>query len=206
LRGEAAATQFERACRELEIRIIHAHSPQAKGRIERVFGTLQDRLIKEMRLAGLCSIEEANAFLETFLPIYNERFAIASKKEGDLHRPLPEDVDLREIFCLKATRTINNGYIIKWRGRMFLIENPSIAMRRRKVTVMEHFDGKIAIKFNGRYLEFREVLKLKPVKAPEVKKLGNEPVKKKSKYIPPADHPWRRHNPSLHHNSYLERI
>ena len=206
LRGEAAATQFERACRELEIRIIHAHSPQAKGRIERVFGTLQDRLVKEMRLAGVSSIEEANAFLETFLPGYNERFAIAAKKQGDLHRPLPEAVDLREIFCLKATRTINNGYIVKWRGRMFLIENPSIAMRRRKVTVMEHFDGKIAIKFNGRYLEFREVLNLKPVEAPEVKKPDNEPVKKKSKYIPPADHPWRRHNPSLHHNSYLERI
>ncbi len=206
LRGETAETQFARACRELEIRIIHAHSPQAKGRIERVFGTLQDRLVKEMRLAGVSSIEEANAFLETFLPVYNERFAIAAKKQGDLHRPLPEAVDLREIFCLKATRTINNGYIIKWRGRMFLIENPSIAMRRRKVTVMEHFDGKIAIKFNGRYLDFREVLNLKPVEAPEVKKPDNEPVKKKSKYIPPADHPWRRHNPSLHHNSSLERI
>ena len=87
LRGEAAATQFERACRELEIRIIHAHSPQAKGRIERVFGTLQDRLIKEMRLAGVSSIEEANAFSETFLPVYNERFAIAAKKQGDLLRP-----------------------------------------------------------------------------------------------------------------------
>ena len=206
LRGEAATTQFERACRELEIRIIHAHSPQAKGRIERVFGTLQDRLIKEMRLAGVSSIEEANAFLESFLPGYNEHFAISAKKEGDLHRPLPGDVDLREIFCLKATRTINNGYIIKWRGRMFLIENPSIGMRRRKVTVMEYFDGKIAIKFNGRYLEFREVLNPRSVKAPEVKKPGDEPVKKKSKYIPPADHPWRRHNPSLHHNSYLERI
>ena len=206
LRGETAETQFARACRELEIRIIHAHSPQAKGRIERVFGTLQDRLVKEMRLAGVSSIEEANAFLETFLPVYNERFAIAAKKQGDLHRPLPEAVDLREIFCLKATRTINNGYIVKWRGRMFLIENPSITMRRRKVTFMEHFDGKIAIKFNGRYLDFREVLKLRPVQAPEVKKPGNEPVKKKSKYIPPADHPWRRHNPSLHHNSYLERI
>ena len=206
LRGETAETQFARACRELEIRIIHAHSPQAKGRIERVFGTLQDRLVKEMRLAGVSSIEEANAFLETFLPVYKERFAIAAKKQGDLHRPLPEDVDLREIFCLKATRTINNGYIVKWRGRMFLIENPSITMRRRKVTVMEHFDGKIAIKFNGRYLDFREVLKLRPVQAPEVKKPGNEPAKKKSKYIPSADHPWRRHNPSLHHNSYLERI
>ncbi len=159
-----------------------------------------------MRLAGVSSIKEANAFSEMFLLGYNERFALAAKKEGDLHRPLPEDVDLREIFCLKATRTINNGYIVKWRGRMFLIENPSIAMRRRKVTVMEHFDGKIAIKFNGRYLEFREVLNLKPVEAPKVKKLGDEPVKKKSKYIPPADHPWRRHNPSLHHNSYLERI
>jgi len=206
LRGEAAQTQYERACRELWIKIIHAHSPQAKGRIERVFGTLQDRLIKEMRLASIRTKEEANCFLKTFLPRYNERFSKVARKEGDLHRPLAKDINLREIFCLKATRTINNGYIVKWSGREFLIENPSIAMRRQKVEVREHFDGEITIKFNGRYLDFREVLNLKPVEAPEVKKPDNEPVKKKSKYIPPADHPWRRHNPSLHHNSYPERI
>jgi hypothetical protein len=206
LRGKVAETQFERACGELEIEVIHANSPQAKGRIERTFGTLQDRLIKEMRLAGIRTKEEANLFLEWYLPIYNERFSRVAREEGDLHRPLAKHINLREIFCIKGKRTINNGYIVKWRGRVFLIENPSIAMRRRKIKVMEHFDGEIAIKFNSRYLKFREIIVPKPVQILKLEKPKSESVKKKSKYIPPADHPWRRHNPSLHHNFYLERI
>ena len=206
LRGEAAQTQYERACRELGIRIIHANSPQAKGRIERVFGTLQDRLIKEMRLASIRTKEEANKFLEKFLPRYNERFAKVARKDGDLHRPLAKHINLREIFCIKATRTINNGYIVKWKGRQLLIESVSIARRRRKVEIREHFDGEITIKFNGRYLKYREIMEPKPAAREKVKKPVDEPRKRKGKYIPPTDHPWRRHQPSLHHNSYLERV
>ncbi len=206
LRGEPAQTQYERACRELGIRIIHANSPQAKGRIERVFGTLQDRLIKEMRLASIRTKEEANEFLEKFLPRYNERFAKVARKDGDLHRPLAKHINLREIFCIKATRTISNGYIVKWGGRMFLIEHHNIAMRRRKVEVREHFDDKITIKFNERYLKYREVTEPKPAAREKLKRPVNESRKRKGKYIPPPDHPWRRHNPSLHHNSYLERV
>ncbi len=205
LRGQRAPTQFERACRELRIEVIHAHSPQAKGRIERTFGTLQDRLIKEMRLEGVSSREEANRFLKEYLPIYNKRFSRIAREEGDLHRSLAKHVNLREIFCIKATRTINNGYIVKWRGRQFIIESPSIAMRRRKVEVIEHFDGQIGIRFNGRYLEFREINEQTPAKVAKVKKPVVEP-KKKGKYTPAADHPWRRHQPSLHHNCYLERV
>jgi len=206
LRGESAKTQFERAAKELGITIIHAHSPQAKGRIERTFGTLQDRLIKEMRLKKISTKQEANRFLLKYLPIYNERFSKVARQKGDLHRTLPEGADLREIFCIKATRTINNGYIVKYRGRMFLIDNPSIAMRRRKVEVREHFDGEITIKFNGRYLGFKEISEQKPAKVAKVKKPDVEPRKRKSKYIPPSDHPWRRHQPSLHYNCYLERV
>ena len=204
LRGESAVTQFVRACRELEVRVIHAHSPQAKGRIERVFGTLQDRLVKEMRLARISTKDQANQFLEEFLPRYNERFSKVAKKEKDLHRPLPQGIDLREIFCIKATRTITNDYIVKWGGLKLRIERPSIAMRRQKVQVMEHFDGEIQIKFNRRYLHYREVFDPKPVKTTQAKK--SVPPKKKGKYIPPPDHPWKRHNPSLHHNWHLERV
>ena len=206
LKGERAQTQFERACKELEIEVIHAHSPQAKGRIERTFGILQDRLVKEMRLAGIRTEDQANCFLEKFLSLYNERFAKVAKKKGDLHRALPKGVNLREIFCIKATRTINNGYIVKWRGRQLLIEDVSIAMRRRKVEIREHFDGEITIKFNGRYLKYREIMEPKPVAREKVKKPVDEPRKRKGKYIPPPDHPWKRHNPSLHHNWYLERV
>ncbi len=206
MRGDAAQTQYKRACRELGIRIIHANSAQAKGRIERVFGTLQDRLIKEMRLASIRTKEEANKFLEKFLRRYNERFAKVAKKQGDLHRPLPKGVNLSEIFCIKATRTINNGYLIKWRGRQLLIESVSIALRRRKVEIREYFDGEITIKFNGRYLKYREITEPESAVRERVKKPVAEKRKKKGKYIPPPDHPWKRHNPSLHHNSYLEKV
>jgi hypothetical protein len=199
-------TQYQRALQELGIKIIHADSPQAKGRVERLFGTLQDRLIKEMRLAKIKTIDEANEFLEHYLPRYNEQFSKIALKEGDLHNPLPDGVDLREIFCLKDIRTINNGYIVRWKGKRFLIDNPSIAMRRRKVELREYFDGELTIKFNGRYLGFHEVFEPKPARMQPQKGPVNGAGKKKGKYIPPADHPWRRHNPALHHNCYLEKI
>ena len=205
LRGEEAQTQFERAAKELDIEIIHAHSPQAKGRIERAFGTLKDRLVKELRLAGICNKEEANMLLEKFIPQYNKRFARVPLREGNLHKRLPKGVKFRDILCIKAKRTITNDCTLRWRGRRFLIDNPSIAMRRGKVEVREHFDGQLTVKFNGHSLEVHEVFEAKPIKTRQTKEPVNN-KKKKGKYIPPADHPWRRHAPSLHHNFYLERV
>jgi transposase len=193
LRGERARTQFERAVKELRIRIIHAHSPQAKGRVERVFGTLQDRLVKEMRLKKISTREQANAFLERYLPRYNERFKRVARKEGDLHRPFPEEVNLREIFCIKGNRTINDGYIIKWRRRVFILDNPSIALRRRKAEVREHFDGRMTIKFKDRYLDYHEVYETQPIRQVEVKKPATEPKRKQRKYKPSPDHPWNKY-------------
>ena len=206
LRGEGAMTQYQRALRELGIEIIHANSPQAKGRVERLFGTLQDRLIKEMRLAKIKTLDEANEFLEPYLPRYNERFAKVALKQEDLHRALPDGVDLREIFCLKDIRTINNGYIVRWKGRKYLMDNASIAMRKRKVEVREHFDGELTIKLNGRYLDFHEVFEPQPLKVQPKKEPVNGNGKRKGKYIPPPDHPWRRHDPKLHHNYYLKKV
>lgn len=206
LRGETAQTQFQRALKELGIELIHAHSPQAKGRIERTFGTLQDRLIKEMRLEAIQTKEEANEFLESYLPLYNKRFGKEPRRKADLHRRLPKGVRLRNIFCIKGRRTITNAYTVKWKGRLFLIDSPTIAMRRRKVEVREHFDGQMEIKFNDRYLKFKEVTSLKSAKVEKVKKPEAEHTKKRAKYVPPVDHPWRRHQPSLHHNCYLERV
>jgi len=206
LRGEEAQTQFERAAKELGIEIIHANSPQAKGRIERTFGTLQDRLVKELRLAGVCTIEEANTFMEEFMPRHNKRFAKMALKQGDLHRRLPMGIKFRDILCIKAKRTIANDYTIRWRGRRFLIDNASLVMRRQKVEVREHLDDQITIKFNRRYLDFHEVFEATPAKITKAKKVPSEVRKKKGKYIPPPDHPWKRHNPRLHHNYYLERV
>jgi len=194
LRGKRAATQFERALGELKIEMIHADSPQAKGRVERLFGTLQDRLIKDMRLAKISSIEEANTFLEEYLEDYNERFSRVPKREGDLHRPLPEEINLREIFCLKGTRTINDGYIIKWKNRLFILDKPSLALRRRKVEVREHFDGEITVKFNRRYLGIHEVFEVKPKRAEDERKGVQKQPHKRYKYTPPLEHPWKKYN------------
>lgn len=206
LRGEPAMTQYQRALKEVGIKLIHAGSPQAKGRVERLFGTLQDRLVKEMRLAQIKTIKGANEFLEHYLPRFNKRFSKKALIEEDLHKPLPKGKDLREIFCLKDIRTINDGFIVQWKNRKLLIDNPSIAIRRRKVEVREHFDGIVTLKFRGRYLAFHEVIEPKLVKAELQRKPENGNGKKRRKYIPPPDHPWRRHNPKLHHNCYLEKI
>ncbi len=206
LRGQEPMTQYQRALGEVGITIIHADSPQAKGRVERLFGTLQDRLVKEMRLAEIKTIDQANEFLDVFLPKYNEMFSKIAIKEGNLHSALPDDIDLREFFCIKDIRDIGNGYIVRWKGKRFLIDNASIAMRRRKVEVREHFDGEYTIKFNGRYLDFHEVFEPKPLKTQPQKNPVNGDEKKKGKYIPPPDHPWKRYDPALHHYRDLKGI
>jgi transposase len=185
---QQAETQFERAVSELGIQVIHAHSPQAKGRVERSFRTLQDRLVKEMRLAGIKTIEEANQFLERWLPIYNRRFAREALEPGDLHRPLPKSVVLDDILCIKGFRTVNEGYIVKWRGRTLVLEKPSLTLRRQKLVVLERFDGRLTLRFKGRDLRYREALE-PPRRAPRpvVVKISRKPPK----YNPPPSHPWR---------------
>jgi hypothetical protein len=201
LKGQRAHTQFERAAKELGVKILHAHSPQAKGRIERAFGTLQDRLVKEMRLKRITTKEEANDFLESYLPGFNEQFAKMARKEGNLHKSLPEEIDPREILCIKATRTINDGYIIRWKQRVFLLDNPSLVLRRQKVELREHFDGRITLKHKGRYLDYHEVFETKPLKEAKVGTTEIEKERKKSKYKPSPEHPWNKYQ----YKSMLDR-
>jgi len=192
LKGERAKTQFARALTELGVKLIYAHSPQAKGRIERDFGTLQDRLIKEMRLADIRTMEQANTFLETYLPRFNERFARAPLAKEDLHRPVPKSLPLHEVFCIKDHRSIARDYTVRWKHRLFRIDKPSITMKKQWVCVMEHFDGKMTLKLNGKSLTFSEVTD-KDLKASvkDEKPLFSR-VRKTSPYIPPPAHPWRR--------------
>jgi hypothetical protein len=116
-------TQWERAVEELSIKVIHAHSPQAKGRVEKANDTLQDRLVKEMRLAGISSIEDANGFLreDYFIPKHNERFAVAPAQTGDAHRPLI-GYDLDIIFCSRETRVLANDHTIVFNKRIFQLD------------------------------------------------------------------------------------
>src|SRR4030042_6235159 len=94
LNEKVPLSEFERALKELEVKVIHANSPQAKGRVERLFGTLQDRLVKEMRLRGIQAIEEGNAFLKQYLPIYNRRFSVPPRERDNVHRSLPKGFNL----------------------------------------------------------------------------------------------------------------
>ncbi len=186
LRGEEAATQFERAAQELGIKLIHAHSPQAKGRIERAFATLQDRLVKEMRLASTSTLEEANRFLEEYLPGFNALFEREPREAEDLHRPLPKTLKLEEVFCLKSVRTILDGYVIRFKGKRFAIEEPTRRMLGRPATVMLHFDGRMIIRFEGRDLTYREIPE-RPKRVQAVPVVRPKPTK----YVPPPNHPWR---------------
>lgn len=149
-------SQFERAMKELKIIVIHANSPQAKGRIERLFGTLQDRLIKEMRLEKIKSKYEANEFLKIFLPKYNKMFAVSPKKEGNLHRKKLADNDLDKILCIKTERKVRNDGVIRYNNRFYQLENT--LRRREKVVILEdRLDGSLHIKIKNSYLKFKEI-------------------------------------------------
>jgi hypothetical protein len=151
-------TQFGRALRELGIELIRAHSPQAKGRIERSFGTAQDRWVKELRLAGACTGAEANAVLERLLPVHNRRFGKAARQAGDAHRPLGPGHQLVAILSLQEERVVANDYTIRFRNRCYQLLKPIYpGQRGGKVVIEERLDGSMAIRFGVHYLKYREV-------------------------------------------------
>lgn len=147
-------TQFERACKQLGIEVIHAHSPQAKGRIERVFKTLQDRLVKEMRLAGIKSCEEANAFLKTYLTKFNKRFRVAAGLSGDLHRPVDKSVKIDEILSVQTVHVLRNDRTVLHERRLYQVTDKT---RARQVVVFEYLNGRLAIKYGKQPLTFKSI-------------------------------------------------
>ncbi len=184
LGGVEPLSKFERALKELGVEISHAHSPQAKGRIERLFRTFQDRVIKEMRLRGIKTIEEGNKFLEAYLPIYNKRFSVRPREKENVHRPLPKGIDLDAILCVKTERTLRNDFTVAHNHKLYQIEE---ATRASKVIVQDRMDGSMRITYQGQALRFREI-KERPIRE------NKQPIvtKRRKTYIPPADHPWRR--------------
>jgi len=195
LKDEQALTQFERAMKELGVRVIHAHSAPAKGRVEKFFKTMQDRLIKEMRLANIKTLEEANKFLAKFLAKYNKRFRVAAKNPTNVHRKCPSKNILDSILCIKEQRTLRKDSTVYYESRVFLITN-RITRRARYVEVEERLDGSIRIKYKGRYLNYKEVEPSIRVNQEEVVCKKNAVKKKKRKNSKAAkNHPWRRHSP-----------
>jgi len=153
-----AVTQFGRALRELDIQLICAHSPQAKGRIERSFGTAQDRWVKELRLAGVCTAEAANELLGRLLPAHNRRFSKAAREATDAHRPLGPAHDLTAILSLQEERVVSNDYTVRFQNRFYQLLPPVHPGQRGGRVIMEQrLDGSLAIRFRDKYLTYREV-------------------------------------------------
>src|SRR5215218_950522 len=163
--GGDGMTQFGRALDQLNIDIICANAPQAKGRVERANGTLQDRLVKEMRLEGISTMEAANAFLPAFMEDYNRRFAKAPFSDRDLHRPLDDYDNLDDVFAWKEERTVTYNLTLQYDKVMFILEPNEITrpLARQRVTVYDYPDGRFAIKHKGISLPYRIYDKLRQV-------------------------------------------
>ena len=151
-------TQIARALGELGIVWIPAHSPQAKGRVERQFLTAQDRLVKGMRVAGVRTLEEANAYLENaFLPWWNRTLTVAPAHAADAHRPLGQEHDLAASLGHVEKRQVSNGYIIQWDGKFYEIDRRDVrpGMRKAWVRVEQRLEGTIAVRFQNQYVRVR---------------------------------------------------
>ena len=186
-RAERPPTEIGRALRQLGIGWIGAHSPQAKGRIERFFGTAQDRLVKGMRTAGVCSREQANQYLEEhFLPLWQKRFVEVAANPADAHRPLDTQQDLAAILCRIEERTVANDYTFRVDRQMYQIDLQAVApaLRKARVAVQFRLDGAVKVAFQNRLLEARrcqpddppvqEPPRVPPVKKPRRNKRGSD--------------------------------
>ncbi len=197
LRGEEPITQFGRMCQKLGIELIAASSPQAKGRVERVHGTHQDRLVKKLRRQAIATHGEANAYLEAeYLAEHNRRFGRTAARREDYHRRAPGAAALDKIFRLERERTISDDWVVRYEKRFFQLEAESrnYAPARGKVVVCEGREGSLAIEYRGRAVRWREIAPpVRPsVPAARPRSESGTGAITKRKWVPPADHPWRQ--------------
>lgn len=187
LAGQTPVTQFGRSCQKLGIRIIAAHSPQAKGRVENKHKLTQDRLIKQMRLSQINSIEAANEYLKSWLPKINERFSVPAATPDDMHRAVPVGLDLRTVFCREDTRTVKNDWTVRYANQWLQIlkKQTNLPAAGATVIVQEWQDGSLHVTFKG------ESVKTKLLDDRPVKQATVAPEVTKSQYKPVRDHPWR---------------
>lgn len=197
---EGDLTQFGRVAKTLDIELIAAHSPQAKGRVERMFQVFQDRVLKEMRLAGISSIEQGNAFLVGYLPVFNRRFAKRPRQSDNAHRPLlhsAQELDL--IFSIHHQRTLSKNLSLQFKKVLYNIQTEGIgyALRGAKVTVCEAFNGTITLLRNGKALPYstlrlgyfhENVEDSKTVNLRVDRAITSQ--RRKPKWKPAPDHPW----------------
>jgi len=206
---------IHRALDALDVALIQAHSPQAKGRIERDFGTSQDRLVKELRVAGVCGIEEGNRFLEeVYIPYWNERFAVEPTEPRDAHRRLSKRVDLERLFAETWTRTVARDFTIRFKSRRLQISKPQARGIRpgHKLTVELRLDGSLRYRFNHRYLELDPVAAVSTEHASTRRpatSAASPSAAPKPRPMPPRpgpDHPWRKNGKLLAKPALIARL
>lgn len=187
-------TQFGRAMQELEIQIICANSPQAKGRVERANQTLQDRLVKELRLRGISDMHSANAYLPEFREDFNRRFAVVPRSTHNAHRPLLKTDHLEVIFTHQETRTLSKNLTVQLNKVIYQIQSdrPGYALRNAQVTMCETAQGEITILYNHKPLAF--TIYHTPARQAEV--VDSKSLDRQI-HSPAADHPWRQYGRHL---------
>lgn len=187
-------TQFARAMEELEIRMIVAHSPQAKGRIERAFGTLQDRLVWEMRIQNICTLEEANHFLPRFLEKHNKKYAKDPINPFDAYRPLNKKKPLKYILSKKEQRKVSKNLEVQYANEIYQVSAPKgVHLQNQKLTVITTLDNEIFFEYQGHILKtmrYRDIEYKQP-------SLSTEQLMKhwkggqRTRHQPSRHHPWR---------------
>lgn len=193
-----ALTLIRRALNALEIELILALSPQAKGRVERLFKTLQDRLVKELRVKGITTMEAANDFLdEVFLPFWEERFTVEPREEADALRPLPEGVDLMRLFAETDERVIREDFTFRYANRHYQIEKAEAEPRMpgSRIAIEHRLDGSTRYRWRDSYLEPKPLPSERNRTPPPTKleEPASEPPKPRPVHKPAPDHPWRRY-------------
>ena len=190
-------TQFQRACRQLGIEVINANSPQAKGRVERLFQTLQDRLVKELRLKNISTIAEANEFLiKVFIPWFNKKFAVVPKNNNDIHTKLEQKelLQLPAILSIHDQRNVMNDYTVMHGGKLYQVNPKQRALVRigDRITIQTRLDGQISIVKENTELQFAEITerpkKAELAKTEDGRRFGNKPA---------ADHPWKTYQTTV---------
>ena len=193
-------TQFGRALAELDVELIRAHSPQAKGRVERLFGTAQDRWVKELRLAKVTTMDQANDLLKRLVPEHNRRFARPPRQPADQHRPLGPGHRLEAILSVQAERVVSNDYVVRFENHFYQLLQPVYPGERGGRVVLERrLDGALAIRFAGHYLSYRELTDEPGGRPGSPAATADQPSTppdrsrrpSNAKYRPPANHPWR---------------
>jgi len=181
-------TQFGRAMQSLEIPIICANSPQAKGRVERANQTLQDRLVKEMRLRGISDMQEGNAYLPEFMADFNRRFGVPSRSSLDAHRPLLDHQNLDRILVWQEKRFVTKNLTVQFKNVVYQIQTdrPAYALQKVEVTVCQDNQGKVTILYKGEELAYTIFVKQEHQSEVVTVKQVNRKA-----YHPAKDHPWR---------------